>query len=428
MIFIDRRVLSLSFARSASSFANSFLLIILPLYIGSTLVSLNKLQQVSLLGFQPQQEFYIGLILSILGIVSGITQPAIGYISDSLQKRKLFIIIGISVLAVSTFGYLLASNYSVLFVLRAIQGIGIGMTVPVSTALITEYSYQADEPNAGENLGYFNTFRLLGFGSGPIVAGSIYQYGPYTTHIGTVTGIDAALLVSCVFSLLALSIVFLFIEDTDNTPDQTTTTNTSLVSELQYILSPRSPITSTSINPVLILGGATFILASCIALFATLETPINTRLEQTSVIFSIQFSLGIFGNVVFQIPAGKLSDNIGRKPVLLVGFALLVPIMFAHGFVSTSNQMFIVRFLLGTSVALFFPASLALAGEISPMKSGLILSVLTSAFSFGVAAGPLLAGLLYNIGSYTTPFYTMGTVSLIVCIGLFGWYVSDTQL
>lgn len=426
MIFIDRRVLSLSFARSASSFANSFLLIILPLYIGSTLVSLNELQQVSFLGFQPQQEFYVGLILSILGIVSGITQPAIGYLSDSLQKRKLFIIIGISVLAISTFGYVIVSNYYVLFVLRAIQGIGVGMTIPVSTALITEYSYQAEDTKSGENLGYFNTFRLLGFGSGPIVAGTIYQHGPYSTPLGTVTGIDAALLTSCVFSLLALSIVFLFIEDTEITPNQSR--DTSVLSELQYLLSPRSPIASTSINPVVILAGATFVLASCIALFATLETPINTRLEQTSLIFSIQFSLGIFGNVVFQIPAGKLSDTIGRKPVLLAGFVLLVPIMFAHGLVETSTQMVIVRFLLGASVALFFPASLALAGDISPMKSGLILSVLTSAFSFGVAAGPLLAGILYNIGSYTTPFYTMGIVSLIVCIGLIGWYLSDTNI
>lgn len=421
---LDRRVLSLSLARSASAFANSFLLIILPLYIGSTVVSLSELQQVTVFGFQPSQEFYIGLILSMLGFISGITQPIIGGISDSIQKRKVFIIAGISILTLSTFGYILSTNYTVLLILRATQGVGVGMTVPVSTALITEYSYQSETNNSGENLGYFNTFRLIGFGSGPVVAGAIYQYGPYETFIGTVSGVNTALLVSCLFSFIALMIVFRFVEETNIEREESAEEESerSIIGQVAYVLSPRSSIASTPINPVFILGGATFILAASIALFATLETPINNRLDQTSLIFSIQFSLGIFGNVLFQVPAGRLSDRIGRKPVLLVGFVILVPVMFAHGLVESSLQMSVVRFLLGTSVALFFPASLALAGDISPTKSGLVLSVLTSAFSFGVAAGPLLAGFLYDIGTYTTPFFVMGSVSAVVSLSLFVWY------
>jgi len=360
----------------------------------------------------------------MLGFISGITQPIIGGISDSIQKRKVFIIAGISILTISTFGYILSTNYTILLLLRATQGIGVGMTVPVSTALITEYSYESEINNSGENLGYFNTFRLIGFGSGPVVAGSIYQYGPYQTIIGSVSGVNTALLVSCLFSFIALMIVFRFVEETTIERDDSTEEESerSIFGQMAYVLSPRSSIASTPINPVFILGGATFILAASIALFATLETPINTRLDQTSLVFSIQFSLGIFGNVLFQVPAGRLSDRIGRKPVLLVGFLILVPVMFAHGLVESSLQMSVVRFLLGTSVALFFPASLALAGEISPTKSGLVLSVLTSSFSFGVAAGPLLAGFLYDIGTYTTPFFVMGSVSAVVVVSLFLWY------
>lgn len=421
MVFsVDSRVISLSFARSASSFAGSFMLIILPLYIGSTFVSLSELTQITVFGFQPQQEFYIGLILSILGFVSGLSQPFIGYISDEIHKRKVFILVGICVLGISTFGYVIFSNYYVLFLLRAFQGVGVGMTIPVSTALITEYSYEVDSTNAGENLGYYNTFRLIGFGSGPVVAGAIYQYGPYTTSIGVISGINTAFIVSCLFSLIALFVVFLFVEETKNSNNSNSEPTESLQNQLKFVLSPRSSITASPINPVFVLGGATFILAACIALFATLETPINNRLGQTSLIFSIQFSLGILGNVLFQIPGGRLSDSIGRKPVLIVGFAFLIPIMFAHGIVTSSLQMGIVRFLLGISVALFFPASLALAGEISPFQSGLILSVLTSAFSFGIAAGPLVAGILYNIGSYTTPFYVMGIISFCIFFGLIG--------
>lgn len=425
MLSIDRRVISLSFARSASAFANSFLLIILPLYIGSTVVSISALTQITILGFQPGQEFYIGLILSILGFVSGFSQPIMGYFSDSLKRRKIFVTVGIFILSVSTFGYIFTTNYFGLFILRAIQGVGVGMTVPASTALITEYSYQgAGKSSAGENLGYFNTFRLLGFGIGPTVAGAIYQYGPYMTPYGSISGINAALLLSCIFSVIALGIVIYFVEESEQSKTTTKSDDgMSFIDGMKYVLSPRSSITKSSINPVFILVGATFVLAASIALFATLETPINNKLDQSSFIFSIQFSLGIFGNVLFQIPAGRFSDSVGRRPVIVLGFALLIPIMFAHGIADSSIQMAIVRFSLGTSVAMFFPASLALAGEISPEKSGTILSFLTSAFSFGVAAGPLVAGLLYNIGSYTTPFYTMGSISLLIFIGLgFGLY------
>jgi MFS family permease len=427
MFGVDRRVLLLSFARASGAFANSFLIILLPIYIGSTAVSLAALTEITVFSVPLEEEFYIGLVLSVLGVISGTTQPIFGYLSDKYNRRREFILFGIAILGVSTFLYIIVSNYYLVFILRAIQGIGVGLIVPISVTLINEYSYLT-ESGPGENLGYYNTFRLIGFGSGPVVAGSIYQFGPYDTVIGSVSGIDAALLVSVIFSAISFISVYIYIFDPEEYSESNTTNEQSITETLLIVLSPRSSLTDNAINPVFVLVSATFILASCLALFATLESAINTRLNQNSLMFSLQFSLGIFGNVLFQIPSGRLGDRIGQKPIILTGFAILVPVMFAHGLVTTSIGMIFVRVALGASVAMFFPSSLALAGKIAPMNSGSILSALTSAFSFGIATGPLIAGVLYNIGSYTTPFFATGITAFVAFILLLVGLYTETAI
>jgi MFS family permease len=82
--------------------------------------------------------------------------------------------------------------------------------------------------------------------------------------------------------------------------------------------------------------------------------------------------------------------------------------------------MLLARVVVGVSVAFVFPTSLALAGDITAgEKSGATLSILTAAFSLGVAFGPVTSGLLYSTGSFQTPFLvsTAGAViGLIVTI------------
>jgi len=66
--------------------------------------------------------------------------------------------------------------------------------------------------------------------------------------------------------------------------------------------------------------------------------------------------------------------------------------------------MFLARFLQGVAGAMVFAPALALAGDIaSEGQSGSTLSVLTMAFGFGVAVGPLLSGILVSWG-FVVPF------------------------
>jgi MFS family permease len=61
--------------------------------------------------------------------------------------------------------------------------------------------------------------------------------------------------------------------------------------------------------------------------------------------------------------------------------------------------MFGARFAQGVAGAMVFAPALALAGDLAKEgESGSTLSVLTTAFAFGVAIGPLVSGFLVQLG------------------------------
>ncbi len=68
----------------------------------------------------------------------------------------------------------------------------------------------------------------------------------------------------------------------------------------------------------------TLITASDFSMMTTLETQFNARLDMTALGFSIAFSALMLSRLIFQIPLGRLSDRIGRKPLVIGGIMSLI--------------------------------------------------------------------------------------------------------
>jgi MFS family permease len=393
----DRRVLALGFARMADALGNSFLIIVLPLFIASGRVSLAGIAGVRLflgpVSFLVTESLLIGIVLSLFGFLNSFCQPFTGRLSDRTGRRRVYILFGLGLLGVASAAYLVVSSYWLVLVLRALQGIAAGFTIPATVALVNELA-TADE--RGGNFGVFNTLRLVGFGFGPIVAGVVVE----------TVSIDAAFAVAVVGAFLSLLLVVLLVED----PERTETTAADDLS-----ISMRG--SDSLLDPVFALGVGTFCMAIGIALYATLEGQVNDRLSQGTLLFGVQFGAVVIANVLFQIPVGRASDRIGRRPFLLVGFLLLVPSVLAQGFVTDSLLMVGARFVQGVAVAMVFAPSLALAGDLAGEgQSGTTLSVLTMAFGLGVAFGPLVSGYLERFG-FAVPFVfgaALAVVALVV--------------
>lgn len=394
----DRRVIVLALARMVGALGNSFLVVVLPLYIASEVVDVEALLGstvgVAGVGVTVTEPLLIGFVLSLFGFLNSFSQPLTGRLSDRAGSRKPFILAGVLLLGTASGLYAFATEYWMLVLLRAIQGLGAALTIPATVALVNEYAVSSSE--RGGNFGVYNTFRLIGFGLGPIIAGAAVEAGPYDlSWIGidlVISGFDAAFIVAFVGAYLSLGLVYLFVHDAAD------------ASEAGEDLSIRILGDESLLDPVFALGLATIAMGICIALYATLQNQINVRLDQAPVWFGLQFSAVTLANVFLQIPVGRACDRFGRRPFLLSGFVLLIPATLFQGIVTTPVTMLAVRIVQGVSVAFVFAPSLALAGDIAREgESGSTLSVLTMGFGFGIALGPLVSGWLVAYG-FIVPF------------------------
>ena len=414
----DRRVIVLALARMVGALGNSFLIVVLPLYVASDLIDIGALvgttAGVGAASVTLTEPLLIGFVLSLFGFLNSLSQPFTGRLSDRMATRRPFVLAGILLLGTASALYTLADVYWILVVLRAIQGFGAALTIPATVALVNEYAASADQ--RGGNFGVFNTFRLIGFGFGPVLAGVVVDNGPYDlTAIGlpVVNGFDAAFATACIAAYLSFVLVYLLVHDAVD------------AAEAGDDLSIRIRGEGRLLDPVFVLGVATVAMGLCIALYATLQNQVNVRLDQPPVWFGLQFAAVTIANVALQVPVGQASDRMGRRPFLVAGFLLLVPTTLLQGIVLSPVGMTLVRLGQGVAVACVFAPSLALAGDLAREgESGTTLSVLTMGFGFGVALGPLASGWLVGFG-FVVPF-AVGAVLALVALVLVVTQVEET--
>ena len=409
LLGVNPQVISLALARMSESVGNSFLIVVLPLIIATDLIGGQS--------FGLTEVFITGFVLSIFGFVNSPLQPFTGGLSDRLARRKIFVLFGLAVLSIASFSYTFATTYWHLIIIRVVQGIAGAFIIPTTVALVNDL---ATDENRGGNMGTYNTFRLIGFGVGPVAAGGVVAGGPFTIPIGTSTivlsGFDAAFYFAASTAAIAFFLVLFLIRDPDIMPRSR---DHSLLSSINILSSEDS----RQLDPVFCLGLVSFFMAIGIAVFATLGDIVNTELNQGPEMFGLQFSAFVLAQIFLQAPIGRATDFYGRRVFILWGTIFLVPTTLIQGFIpditlfegiiSDAWVMFIARFLQGVAGAMVFAPALALAGDLAREgSSGTTLAVLTMAFGFGVAVGPLLSGILIAWG-FAVPFIFAALLAVI---------------
>ncbi|KRN93793.1 MFS transporter [Pediococcus stilesii] len=130
----------------------------------------------------------------------------------------------------------------------------------------------------------------------------------------------------------------------------------------------------------------------------------------------IMTALFAFSQFIASPLVGRLSDRIGRKPLIVAGLLLygVSEVIFA---ISNTLLLFNVsRVIGGLSAALFIPTSMALASDVTTIdQRAKVIGWISAAFSGGLILGPGIGGMLANI-SYKTPFWVAAALGLIATI------------
>jgi len=118
--------------------------------------------------------------------------------------------------------------------------------------------------------------------------------------------------------------------------------------------------------------------------------------------------ISVYGAVqlLTQIPSGRLSDRIGRKPLILVGmlsFSLLAPLYVE---VSSAYWLIPIRVFTGLGSALVWPIAMALIiDQVGRFQRGWAMGWYNASIYSALAVGPAIGGGLYDIFGIKAPFY-----------------------
>lgn len=129
---------------------------------------------------------------------------------------------------------------------------------------------------------------------------------------------------------------------------------------------------------------------------------------------------------------GKLSDNAGRKPVIVVGLTMYVFLTFGFGLARAFWSLFLVRFFQGIASALVWPVAESAVVDISPEeKRGRNIGWFMLSLSLGWSVGPFVGGGFFAlieslIGLDFVKLVGIGLLSLPLALSSGNFSIFDT--
>ncbi len=344
----------------------------------------------------------LGAIEGLSDAASSFVKLGMGYYSDRIGRRKPLIVLGYVMSAAKGMLAFAASPFHVLLV-RTFAWMGRGVRGPVRDALMADL---VDPAYYGRVFGFHRMMDTAGAIAGPLIALSL---------IG-VLSFQSIFLVSFLPALLAIASVLFLVQDKVRKPDQTARLRSGIASL------PRSFRLFLASAGLFGLGN----FAHTLLILRASE--LLTRDHGPARAANLAVFLYLLHNVFYaalSCPVGRLSDRIGKRGLLglgyflfalmSVGFIFVPPVKSYVGWLPALLFLMLLFALAGTYVALVDSMEGALAAELlpEPLRGtgygmlGLVKGVgnLISSFTVGVlwsffspAAGFLYAAIMALAG------------------------------
>ena len=340
----------------------------------------------------------IGVIVAASTITGVFFKLPSGALSDVLG-RKHMMVLGALFFAAPPFVYPFIHDPWSLLVLRFVHGFATAIFSPVASAYVAGLG----ETGRGARLGWFSSANDVGATAGPLAGGFVL----YFTASYSVT----YLLVGALGVLTLL--VVLLLPDADQ-PVSNTKTLSARTTEFRQGLAEvlRTPpiFVAAGIEAVMYLGYGAFL--GFLPIYAK---NVGLNDAEIAIVLGAQLVLAMVAKPI----TGRVSDRVGRIPVIIVGLLLCaaaLPLIFR----SESLAFFLFAApLLGVGVGAVTPVTNALIADLaSARRLGAAMGVFGTVWDIGEAAGPMIAGFLIGGLGYAATFDVLAAVIALVSIGL----------
>lgn len=334
---------------------------------------------------------WLGLTFSAFAIVQAVCGPIIGRLSDR-YPRKPFIVAGLLIYMVAALGYLTAGSFTQVIAFRAFSGLGTSMIFSVARAYVGDMTPRGHE---GRWFGAFATADVVGFGTGPLVAGAIRQG----------LGFDAVFVaMASMMGLSALIVLFALPrkqpqrEGRHLEPHVRMPFSQALRDRMVLALTVHMALVSLSF-------GASFSF-----LGLRLENDVGVSPALIGLAFSTQDLTAGFAQPLF----GRMADRSDRRRLVVGGLLALGALLFGLGLVTSYAAVVLFLFFMGAATSLAAVAASAIqvvAGRRVGM--GTVLGLGSAGNGAGIVVGSLAGGLMVNLWGIPAAFVFGGIVVMI---------------
>ena len=279
-------------------------------------------------------ELYVGVVTGMFTFAALFTRFFTGPVLDRFP-RKTILLIGLFLSVMSNVGYLFSSDVEFLIIMRAINGLGYGLS---SAALATIVSTMLPPARLLEGVGYCMMFNTLCGAVGPTIALSISNSNPENFHI--------VFVISTVFTVLSVILAMLL------KPKSYTNNEASVQAEKQTAQTGRKEPSGFSLATVTLMV-LTFLLAfnhssilACLNLYA-----MDAALGNLSLFFII-FALT---NFTTRLLMNRLVERFGERRILIVITAMLILALYGIYAAESASLIFAMAMPLGIVMGFYYP-------------------------------------------------------------------------
>ena len=117
--------------------------------------------------------------------------------------------------------------------------------------------------------------------------------------------------------------------------------------------------------------------------------------------------------VILRPIAGRLGDRRGRRPLMVIGAAIVAVAVLANRAVDSLGVLMALRLLSGVGEALFFVGAAAAVNDLAPEeRRGEAVSLFSLALYGGISFGPIIGEALFDATSFSTVWMTSAVVGV----------------
>lgn len=341
--------------------------------------------------------FAVGLISGLSDSTASLAKLFAGYWSDRLGRRKPFVLIGYALSALAKLLLAMAASWQHVLALRVLERLGKGVRSAPRDAILAA---STEKRHRGRGFGLHRAMDSGGALLGTLLVLVLYWVFNF--------GFVQIFLFAGLLGFASLLPLWFVKESGDGRK-------------------PNPPrLQLAALPPPLrrfMLVAFTYALANFSYMFFVLRAEGLFEGRLAVAIPLLLYALYQLSFTLFAIPAGILSDRVGRRAVLLAGYGLFTLLCLGFLFAGSLPWLLMLFLLYGLNYALVEATERTLVSDLAPEgERGTALGVYHMMTSLAALPAGLLAGLLWELD----PNYTfvagalLSTVALIMLAGLLG--------